>query len=405
MKTVVLAQHGAQSGEKIDEGLAKNHIGGAIFSPRDISFDNLGLRLHRMAESHPKAMRLFDPQYYATFLASRADSRLGSLGTDDNYAGYFSPRSRRDLEREAFIRREIRNVLSFQSALELSALIAPNILVSRSFNSIEGAIAKNFVRYCLSSTPGTGDSRDIYATIAVSRDALLEQDELKEFLAEITAMDRRPKGFYLLVAANSADARSDIFHADVIAAWMFMNYALKSNGFRVINGYSDLLTPYLSIAGAFAGCTGWFSNLRSFSMARFRPSRGGRLPTERYLSTRLINRIAFHELHALREVLPQVLNGLSTDKLYPADNGSLPVRSLEVIQTWEALTHITAGYESLKIEAGLAKALRDIKSARALYESIRIEGVSLDPRSSDEHLDAVEEGVRSFARLGEVKLS
>ena len=56
-----------------------------------------------------------------------------------------------------------------------------------------------------------------------------------------TGLDDRPAGFYLLVAVNSVDARAEIYHADVIASWMFLNHVLRLNGYETMNGYSDIL--------------------------------------------------------------------------------------------------------------------------------------------------------------------
>src|SRR5205085_961965 len=104
---------------------------------------------------------------------------------------------------------------------------------------------------------------------------------------------------------------SDIYNADVIAAWMLINHTLRVNGFDVINGCSDILTPFLAASGASAGAVGWWSNLRTFSLDRFAPAAGGgRLPIPRYLSVNLLNRITFTELDALRALVPGILNGL-----------------------------------------------------------------------------------------------
>ena len=105
-----------------------------------------------------------------------------------------------------------------------------------------------------------------------------------------------------------------------------------------MNGYSDMFSPLLGATGADAGCTGWFSNLRTFSLGRFGPSSGGgRLPILRYSSKKLINRITFSELDSLRTRFPQVLNGLKTDELFDHEVGSEPQRNQEVLQSWEAI--------------------------------------------------------------------
>ena len=103
---------------------------------------------------------------------------------------------------------------------------------------------------------------------------------------DVTLLNSPPDGFYLLVGARSIEARTDLYHADVIANWMLLNYSLKINGYQIINGYSDLISPFLGAVGGDIGCTGWWSNLRIFSMDRFAPeATGGRLPVQRYLST------------------------------------------------------------------------------------------------------------------------
>jgi hypothetical protein len=103
-------------------------------------------------------------------------------------------------------------------------------------------------------------------------------------------------------------ARAELFNAEVIAGWMFLNHVLSVYGFLVINGFSDLLTPFLEAAGAEAGATGWWSNLRTFSLERFSPATGdGRTPTERCA---LLNRITYYELDILRRRVRSVLNRL-----------------------------------------------------------------------------------------------
>ena len=102
------------------------------------------------------------------------------------------------------------------------------------------------------------------------------------FLNQLIVLETPPDGFYvLLVAADNAEARTDLFNAEVIAGWVFfLNHVLSVKGFLVIYGFSDLLTPFLGATGAEAGASGWWSNLRTFSVERFSPSTGGgRTPT------------------------------------------------------------------------------------------------------------------------------
>ena len=152
----------------------------------------------------------------------------------------------------------------------------------------------NFVRATGVQGQKIAPEKRIYATLAVSGEALINVEELLDFVNQLIVLETPPDGFYVLVAAGNAEARTDLFNAEVIAGWMFLNHVLSVKGFLVINGFSDLLTPFLGAAGAKAGATGWWSNLRAFSVERFSPTTGGgRTPTERYLSCALLNRITY----------------------------------------------------------------------------------------------------------------
>jgi hypothetical protein len=169
----------------------------------------------------------------------------------------------------------------------------------------------NFVRATGVQGRKIAPEKRIYATMAVSGKALINTEELVHFLNELIVLETPPDGFYVLVASSRAEACAEFFNAEVIAGWMFLNHVLSVNGFLVINGFSDLLTPFLGAAGAEAGATGWWSNLRTFSLERFSPAiGGGRTPTERYLSCALLNRITYYELDILRRRVRSVLNRL-----------------------------------------------------------------------------------------------
>jgi hypothetical protein len=403
----LLAQHGASNGEKTVRGLEGGYIDGAIYSPRDITADNLRQQLLAMIEINPDAELLFDPQYYAGHNVASPEARLSRLETCEEYQQYFRKRRRRELETgDTVLKKDITDCLRFQSQLGLTGLIGPNILISRSFDSIEAGIAKNVIRLTGPTASKLKLGKPVYATLAISREALLDKNELMNFLADITLLDTPPQGFYVMVASRNTDARSDIFNADVIAGWLFVNYTLSINGYSVINGYSDLLTPFLGVAGAAAGATGWWSNLRTFSLDRFLPAAGGRLPIQRYLSKLLLNRITFFELQQLREMypaVPAVLNGLKTDNLYPADKGSEPNRSDEVLQTWEAIKSLNVDLVNGDTKNGLGLCRRAIDRANAAYDNVEAFVPGLDPKSNRDHLSAMFEGLRLFAQLAELE--
>jgi len=398
----LFAQHGASEGEKITEGFARGLLDGVIYSPRDVSLASLKDKLSAVETAAPTAERLFDPQYYSIFLNGTAEARLGWL-LEDDYAPYFQPRRRSQLERESQIEKELETALTFQSELNVSGIIAPNILIPNSLNSIESVISKNFIRLAKPQFAKLGDTRPVYATLAISRNALMDKQELVDFINEITLLDNPPDGFYVLISARNTDARSDIYNADVIAAWMFINHTLAVNGFKVINGYSDILTPFLGVAGGTAGAFGWWSNLKVFSLDRFAPSAGGgRLPIQRYLSRALLNRITFFEFNQLRTIFPAIVNNLPGDDLYAQEDASQPQRNMEVVQSWEAVQALNAGLVGPDQAKALKKCGDAIKQAGLLYEAIKARGVRPDPKSNDEHIQPLTDGLALFKKLAEL---
>lgn len=385
------------SGDKIISGLERNVIDGAILSPKDYPVSRAAELLERMADEFPTADRLFDPQLYASLIAHDPSARMGRLLTSDY--PYFSAQRRNQLETEANVEACIRSCLRFQMELNVSSIIAPNIVIRRSLDSIESAIAKSFVRHASTIWSEIGDSRPLYVTLAIDGDALLDRNNLESFLSDITIMDGALQGFYVLIASPTSEIQPELIDFRTLAGWMLLNHALSLNGFTVINGFSDILTPFLGAAGAAAGATGWWANLKVFSMDRFEPpSPGGRRPIPRYLSAQLLNSIRFDELERLRRRFPTIVNGLPSDDFYSEEDGSEPSNlKEEILQSWDAISSL--------LQNDLYSCMESIESAKQLYFSINASpGMRLTARSDDSHLERLEEGVLLFTQLAEIDL-
>jgi hypothetical protein len=182
----------------------------------------------------------------------------------------------------------------------------------------------------------------------------------------------------------------------VIAGWMFLNHVLSSKGFFVINGFSDLVTPFLGAAGAEAGATGWWSNLRTFSLERFSPTTGGgRRPIERYLSCALLNRITYYELDILRRRVRGVLNKLGTDALYVVGSGPSRLNK-EILQTWDAIKALNEALVSAEEEESLQRCGKAVETALDLYALISRQAVALNAKSGASHLEDLNGALRLF---------
>lgn len=383
------AQMGHGDGEKTAAALTEGLIDGAIISPRDWGPDSIAGKIGQLLTANSNADVLLDPQFYASFIACSERARTGKL-TDWSF---FSTARKSDLELTAEVERILQHTYDHLRGLPVTAVIAPNVYITQSFDSRDAVIAKNFIRAAQRVFRATGDPRPVFATLAVSRDALVDRTEFEEFLNDITRLENPPAGFYVLIGSQGTESRTDIFHADVIARWMLLNHSLRINGYKVINGYSDILAPFLGAVGAYAGASGWYANLRAFSLARFQQDPSGkRQPIPRYLSVRLLNRVTFQEREALASVVPATTNGLPHDVDYDPE----PDRRGEAFQSWEALNRLCSLLASDDMEAGLSSCNVAITRAQATYLEIAEAGIVLDRKSNSDHLEPLQAGIQAF---------
>lgn len=396
----LFAQHGYGPGDKIINGFKDNTIEGVIFSARWAKAEKIHEDAENINSIFPEAEILLDPEFYSCFFANQSDAKLGRLNEWD----YFYPQRRSKLETSETVEKILKDTFKILIDVPLTSIIAPNIFIPRSFNSIEAVIAKNFIRKTKQLFEETGDERKVFATLAIDRNTLIDQVEFESFLNDITVLDTPPDGFYVIVGGGIIDAgteitRSEIIHADVIAGWMMLNYTLSINGFDVINGFSDILTPFLGCAGGYAGATGWWSNLRMFSMSRYINSvSGGRLPTVRYLSNALLNRITHSERKAFAQLVPEINNNLPRDKEY--EEGE-PERKVEVLQAWEAIVQLNNSIVS-EMDKNL-KSLEDmVDRAERTQTNLAGYGLSINRESNREYVNALRESIQTFRRNAEL---
>jgi hypothetical protein len=397
----LFAQQGYGPGDKIINGFKDNTIDGVIFSARYEKMEKIPGDAKDINSVSADAEILLDPEFYACFYAHQPEAKLGGL----NEWPYFSTQRRSQLESSEIVEKVLADTFDTVVNLPLTSIIAPNIFIPRSFNSIEAVIAKNFIRKTQQLFKKTGDKRNVFATLAIDRDTLLDQTEFEAFLNDITALDNPPDGFYIIVGGGITDyrtkiSRSELIHADVIAGWMMLNFTLSINGFKVINGFSDILTPFLGCAGGYAGATGWWSNLRMFSMSRYiNTVSGGRLPTIRYLSNALLNRITHDERRAFVKLIPEINNGLPRDSDY---EGGEPDRKLEILQSWEAISHLNNENIVSDMDESLKLLKNMLNRAEITYTNLAGYGLPVNREANREYMEALMESIQAFRRNAEI---
>lgn len=404
------AQYGSGPGTKITEGLQRGLIDGVIVGAKDETASFQKEFMRGLLDTHPDTRLLFDPQFYACFIATKDRARLGSLWGEDSHGyrdgnGYFRPLRRRDLEKESDTARELERCLAYQTEMPVQALIAPNIVIRRSLDSMEAAIAKTFIRLSAERRDVVAPGKPMLATLAVSSQALSDQSELLAFLDDITLLDNPPDGFYLLLENPESTVPHTLTEPEILARWMLLNRAFKVNGFEIVNGYSDLLSPYLGAAGGDAGAAGWHGTLKSFSLDRFEPLNGrkGRASAS-YTSAKLLKSIKWSELESVGGIFPEVWNDLTCDEFFTGlEDDAEPSLAHQALQNWEALGAMNKLVAlSGDVVAAIHACHAALNEAQALYAAINESGLTLREKSNAQHIPAIKEELNSFVRLAEL---
>jgi hypothetical protein len=399
---LLYAQHGYAPGDKLLRAVEERFINGVILSPRYLSPETANRIITDLRGVRTDLDVLFDPEFYATINIGTPNAHLGSL----EQWPYFQLIRRNDLlVGTASIDDTLRLAYQAQKDLNCSAIIAPNIYIGGSFDSIDSAIAISFITRAKSVAEDMGIREPLYVTLAICKDALINRHECINFINLLTSLDTPPDGMYTLVGAGPTDARSgvnrsEILVPEVLGGWMLLNHALSINGLRVMNGCSDIFSPLLGIAQGVAGATGWWSNLQVFSMGKYiKGPRGGQQPLIRYLSKRLMNRITLTERETFSEILPEVMNGLSTDTFYI---GQEPTRTEEALQGWQSLSTLTNDLVSGDINEDLVGLGEHIVRAKEAYTELQSHGFSQKYETNIDYLTILERTINYFREVAEI---
>lgn len=393
------AQHGHGPGNKISRGLKDDVVKGVILSPRDERPGGMQNLISQLRNESDSADIFLDPQLYTTVLVGKPTARVGSL---PDYSYFPGPRHRTDYENVRNIDNDIEECLKYQSNLPLTGWISPNILVGGGLDSIWGGIAKNFIRRSVEISNKFTEHPPVYPTFALSVTALSQKEEIESFLDEVSIWEDRPAGFYLLVACDTTESRPEVYNREVIGHWLYLTYGLACNDYEVIVGYSDYLSPFLWISGACAGATGWFENLKRFSLERFIPTtEGGRQPLPRYSSAPLLNRILIHELTGAEKLkISQMRSNTPYEDLFSSRR--TPSREDEILQHWAAINSLNSIVDSTNVSQSVDKAITHISTAESVYSSVSAAGISFNAKSDDSHLVPLKEGLEYFRQLAEL---
>lgn len=278
----VLAQVGYGKSNYLESAFQGGTITGAILSPRDDDPETLASLVRGYSTVDITDFVAVDPQFYAFTVP---EGRIRNLEDYPYYPGFLTRRQFSDL---ANLRRFSTAALDYQRRLEVTHLIAPAIQLTDlrdSYSQIYMTMAQESINYMARRK----DARHLLLSLIVDENALLSTEAVDEFLDSLTAWDFQ--GAYICVQPR-ATSYPAVLSAPALANLLYIIYVLSElNKLWVVVGYSDFNSLLYGAAGADYIGTGWYNSLKTFSLTRFAPKKGGSRARPRYPSIPLLSSI------------------------------------------------------------------------------------------------------------------
>lgn len=394
----VYAQAGWGKSDKVIRGLQDGTISGVIWSPKDEFPHSMVVNIRGYKASFPQTIMLFDPQFYTTLLVGAKDRCLREYS-------YWRPLTRPDLSNPANARIYVQETLDYQATLGVDRLISPNILID-AFGSVDSNIALVLTNEAVSYY--AHQSREnhlppLLISLIISEDALSSPSNFDAFLDEMSIVPAA--GFYLIVCRNDPHYQV-AFEPNALENLLYLVYVLSElNSYEVICGYSDFVGILLRSVGATAVGTGWYSNLRHFTMDRFLPSSPMRQARPRYSSQPLINSILLDEMDVINNAghLASVLSGTTYDVVFHSvanpSNAPWPIDE-STLHHWAVLQSLIASATRGTIQQNLNNCISMIANSQIVYNTVG-RFMPFNVYTGDHHLQQWQTAISNFrARVG-----
>lgn len=393
----IYAQEGWGKSDKMDRGMEAGAIAGVIWSPRDEDPGSLPRTILECRSAHPGAVMLFDPQFYATTVTN---PRAGHL---PDYPYYQHGLSRASFSDPQNIQKFVRETLEYQATLQVDRLVGPTVLLE-DFRDPWSQVALMMASASVSYHASMRSPPPLLISLLISETALTSQPSLEEYLDHLSLLEAH--GVYFIVRRNSQQYQA-VFEPTSLENLLYLVYVLAEvNKYEVVSGFCDFVGLLLHAVGATATGSGWYSNLRQFSMDRFLPAEGGRAPRPRYSSLPLLNSILINELDSIHQIgqLPVVMSGSPYDSAF---SGTTPPSSIpwppdtSALHHWAVLQSSAAGVQGRTVAHRLNRCMQMLGQAEAIYNSLGQSGVTFDVGSDNRHLRQWRQALANFrARVG-----
>jgi hypothetical protein len=378
---VILAQVGWGKSDIVEAGASDGSLKGAILSPKDETPGELAAYALRLRSAfHTKGLVFTDPQFYVTTIPDARDGHLPEYP-------YYAPALTRTSFNPTAIRDYTERAIDFQSNLAVDRWVAPTVLF-KGFRDPWSQIALSLAQTSIEVVGTKQNAKPLLISLVFDELALGDRDALDEYLDLISTLE--VGGFYIVVRRNDPGYPA-AYDEESLANLMYLTHVLgEKNSFEVVHGCTDFVGVALLAVGATAVSTGWYSNLRQFSLARFLPSAGGRPPRPRYSSKPLLNSLFVNpEMSQIATLgkLPLVLSGTKFDSVMSPDPmNAVWSRRTSCLHHWEVLASLDSTISGAKVPKGSNKLAAKIESlegllkvAQATYKELTGKGVTFEP--------------------------
>ena len=207
-------------------------------------------------------------------------------------------------------------------------------------------------------------------------------------------------GFYLVVHRDDSRYQAR-FDPNALENLLYLVYVLAEiNSYEVICGYSDFVGTLLCAVGAKAIGTGWFSNLRQFTMDRFLPSTPKRQARPRYSSQLLMNSMLLDEMDIIHRQgqLNSIMSGTTYDAVFnTVSNPSNAPWAMDesTLHHWLVLQRLITSVSGGTVQNNLNICMGMISNAQTIYNNLS-RMMSFNVYSGDHHLQQWETAISNF---------
>lgn len=364
---MILCQDGYQGRNLLRRGLAEGALDGVVLSPRyhaPNEMIDVGTEL-----ASTGAFVVVDPEFQLSLVPDAALLQLSAYP-------YFAP----NLSRRSFSGRIISDVvascLRFQMDCSCSALLTPSLELASSrdwMSQVVLAMNEEAVAQRDSLVPVP-----LYASLCIGEALLASDDQVDELLDMVTTLE--VAGFYIVAARARQDPMWSCPGADVMFGnLLYISAILRSNGFDVLLGYSDIGGALAIAAGAGSIATGWFKSQRHYCADAIVASGFGRQPRKAYASAPLMTWVFLEpDLDVIRQhgMLGDVLSGTEHDGLIADREYDAWRREPMVLGLWSTMK--TLELSTFPRDSGLELAAVRLQEARQLHNLLRAANLPLE---------------------------